>query len=190
MPQKTALVQTRVPPEIRAKLEAVAGEAGLTVSGLLRLLIDNVVSKEEAPTPKSLPSKSRREGKVTARLPRGVREDLEAEAKRQGVTASSWVAAILQTRYRKAPYMLDSERRGTRRALRQLRGLSVNVNQIAHALNRGLLTGAGAELTRDELMKFRDDVADLRKALSAYAGGRYKVLTATWEGDDDKHHSR
>lgn len=185
MPPKSKLAGTVLTPERHAQLKAAAAAQDLTVSSFLGRLIDIVLEEEEAPAPKSLPSKSRREGKVTARLPRDVREDLEKEAKRNGVTASSWVAAILQTRYRKAPYMLNSERRGVNRAFRQLRGLSVNVNQIAYALNRGVLTGAGADLTREELMKFRDDVADLRKALSAYAGGRYKVLTATWEGGDE-----
>jgi antitoxin component of RelBE/YafQ-DinJ toxin-antitoxin module len=50
MTQKTSLVQTRVSPEVRAKLEAVAGEAGLTVSGLLRLMIHYVVGDD---TPES-----------------------------------------------------------------------------------------------------------------------------------------
>ncbi len=183
--EKKKLLKAYLPPEQADRFAAICAAEGLSASSVVRLLIDDFVGRQEAPAPKSLPSKSRREGKVTARLPRDVREDLEAEAKRNGVAASSWVAAILQTRYRKAPYMLNSERRGARHALRQLRGLSVNVNQIAYALNRGVLTGAGAELTRDELMKFRDDVADLRKALNAYAGGRYKVLTATWDSDDE-----
>lgn len=185
MPQKSALVQTRVPPEVRAKLEAVAGEAGLTVSGLLRLLIDNVVSEKEAPAPKSLPSKSRREGKVTSRLPRGVREKLEEEAKERGVTVSTWVGSMLQARYRRAPQPLPSDRALIQRAFRNLRGVAVNINQIAYALNRGVLTGAGAELTADELRGLSAQIAAARKELGSLAAGRYEAQVLTAEGDDE-----
>lgn len=57
MTPKSDIVKARVPPEVRAKLEAVAEEAGLTVSGLLRVLIDGVVEGVEAPT--AMPSRVR-----------------------------------------------------------------------------------------------------------------------------------
>ncbi|WP_236045354.1 MULTISPECIES: plasmid mobilization relaxosome protein MobC [Pseudooceanicola] len=80
--------------------------------------------------------------------------------------------------------MVAGERRGVRAAYRQLRGLAVNANQIAHALNRGVLTGAGAELTKAEVERLRADISDLRKALSTYAEGRFKVQAGL--GDDDQ----
>ncbi|WP_143520748.1 plasmid mobilization relaxosome protein MobC, partial [Puniceibacterium antarcticum] len=79
---------------------------------------------------------------------------------------------------RQAPQAVGRERRGIQKAFRQLRGLAVNVNQIAYALNRGVLTGAGADLTHAEVAALRDEVAVLRKALSAYAGGRFRFQTS------------
>ena len=179
MTPKSDIVKARVPPEVRAKLEAVAEEAGLTVSGLLRVLIDGVVEGVEAPT--VMPSRSRREGKLTARLPLDVRQKIEDEARSQGVTASTWVSVLLSARMRNAPQIVPGERRGVRAAYRQLRGLAVNANQIAYALNRGVLTGAGADLTKAEVEGLRQDIAKLRMALSVYAEGRFQFQSAEGE---------
>nr|WP_319247203.1 MobC family plasmid mobilization relaxosome protein [uncultured Celeribacter sp.] len=185
MPQKTALVQTRVPPEIRAKLEAVAGEAGLTVSGLLRLLIDNVVSEEEAPAPKSLPSKSRREGKVTARLPRGVREKLEEEAKERGVTVSTWVGSMLQARYRRAARPLPPDRRQFMRVFRKISGVAVNANQMARAMNKAVLTSSEIDVTAAELRRLSDELRELRRDARNIASGAYKFQVLSVECEDE-----
>ena len=119
---------------------------------------------------------------MTVRLAADVRQDLEEEAQSQGVTASTWAAALLSARMRNAPQMVAGERRGVRAAYRQLRGLAVNANQIAYALNRGVLTGAGAELTKAEVEILRQDVAKLRMALSVYAEGRFRFQS----GEDDQ----
>lgn len=179
MTPKSDIVKARVPPEVRAKLETVAEEAGLTVSGLLRVLINGVVDGVEAPT--AMPSRSRREGKLTARLPLDVRQKIEDEARSQGVTASTWVSILLSARMRNAPQMVSGERRGVRAAYRQLRGLAVNTNQIAHALNRGVLTGSGANLAKAEVEGLRQDIEQLRRALSAYAEGRFQFQSGQGE---------
>ena len=182
MPQKTETVKTRVPPDLRASLEGVAEEAGLTTSGLLRLLIENVTEDADTPSaPPRLASRARLDGKVTVRLAEDVRAKLETEARGQGVAVSTWAATLLSARLRQAPQAVGRERRGIQRAFRQLRGLAVNVNQIAYALNRGVLTGAGADLTHAEVAALRDEVAVLRKALSAYAGGRFRFQTSRAE---------
>ncbi|BAQ67806.1 hypothetical protein NHU_00637 [Rhodovulum sulfidophilum] len=122
---------------------------------------------------------------MTARLPRGVREKLEEEAKARGVTVSTWVGSMLQARYRRAPQPLPSDRALIQRAFRNLRGVAVNINQIAYALNRGVLTGAGAELTADELRGFSAEIAAARRDLGALASGKYAVQVLQTEGDDE-----
>jgi antitoxin component of RelBE/YafQ-DinJ toxin-antitoxin module len=155
MTQKTSLVQTRVSPEVRAKLEAVAGEAGLTVSGVLRLMIGNVVG-DDTPEPFKFPSQSRREGKVTVRLPLGVRGKLEEEAKARGVPDSTWVATMLRVRYRRSVQPLPPDRRKFMRAFRKISGVAVNVNQMARAMNKAVLTGSEIEVTAAELRALSD----------------------------------
>ncbi|MBT9385650.1 plasmid mobilization relaxosome protein MobC [Pseudooceanicola sp. CBS1P-1] len=176
---------TYLTAEQHALLAAMAEAQGQTVSGLLGNIVRLVLDGEDHPeTHRPLPTRARREGKVTVRLVEDVRERLAAEAQAQGVPPSTWAAALLSARIRKAPQMVAGERRGVRAAYRQLRGLAVNANQIAHALNRGVLTGAGAELTKAEVERLRADISDLRKALSTYAEGRFKVQAGL--GDDDQ----
>lgn len=183
MTQKTALVKTRVTPDIRARLEAVAEETGLTVSGLLRVLVENVVDGEAPPAAERLPSRSRREGKVTVRLDKDVRDALDEEARERRVSVSTWAASMIRARYRGGPQPLPNDRPAFQRAFRQLSGVAVNVNQIAHALNRGALTGAGAALTAEEVRALAAEVASLRKELRAVAAGRYQVQVL---GDRDE----
>lgn len=181
---KSALVKTRVPPDVRARLEAVAADADLSVSAVLRLLINNAVQGQEPMAqPDRPPTKARRKGKVTVRLTADVREALEKEARSQGVTISTWAAALLAARMRQAPQPIQGERRAIQKAYRQLRGLSVNVNQIAYALNRGVLTGSGAELTRKEVLELRSEIAELRQSLSFYAAGRFSFQSTGGEGE-------
>lgn len=184
MTEKSAVVHARVSPEIRSRLEGLAAEAGVNISGVLRILIESATKNGPGGGPASLPSKGRREGKVTVRLPAEVRDGLEREAKGQGVSLSTWAAAVISARTRRAPQPIPSERRTIQRAFRQLRGLAVNVNQIAYALNRGVLTGAGAALTREEVAALRHDVAALREVLRTYAEGRLSFQAPQGGGDD------
>lgn len=178
MPTQKKAAKTYLLRERHAQLEALAASEGQSVSVFLGRLIDLALDGEgSVQPPKRRLSQARREGKVTVRLSRDVRDDLGAEAGSQGVTVSSWAAVLLTARMRGAPQIVGPERRGIRAAYRQLRGLAVNANQIAHALNRGVLTGAGADLTRDEVARLRADIAELRNALSRYAEGRFQMQT-------------
>lgn len=182
MPTQKKAAKTYLPPERHAQLEALAASEGQTVSVLLGRLIGLVLDEDETAPPPSRPlTRARREGKVTVRLAADVKQELEEEARSQGVTASTWAAALLSARMRNAPQMVSGERRGVRAAYRQLRGLAVNANQIAYALNRGVLTGAGADLTKAEVEGLRQDIANLRRALSVYAEGRFQFQSGEGE---------
>ncbi|MGY9046468.1 MAG: hypothetical protein ACKVKF_05220 [Rhodobacterales bacterium] len=79
----------------------MAEGAGLTTSGLLRLLLETVTEDADTPSaPPRLASKARREGKVTVRLAEDVRAKLETEARGQGVAVSTWAATLLSARMR------------------------------------------------------------------------------------------
>uniref|UniRef100_A4X0N9 Bacterial mobilisation domain-containing protein n=1 Tax=Cereibacter sphaeroides (strain ATCC 17025 / ATH 2.4.3) TaxID=349102 RepID=A4X0N9_CERS5 len=184
MTEKSVVVHARVPPEIRARLEGLAAEAGVHVSGVLRALIEDAVRDTSTQKAPPLLSRARREGKVTVRLAADVRDRLEREAKGQGVSLSTWAAAVIGARARHAPQPVPSERRTIQAAFRQLRGLAVNVNQIAYALNRGVLTGAAAELTREEVTALRQDVSALRDVLRTYAAGRLSFQAPHGDGDE------
>lgn len=184
MSQKSALVQTRVPPVVRKKLEALASSEGLNVSELLRLMIDQVTEGvEAAPVEDAEPAK-RRESKVTVRLPKDVSEIMAVDAKGQGVTPSTWAATILMAKFRRAPQPVKPQRIAIQRAFRQLRGVATNLNQMATLMNRGVFTGSGYAPSRVELAGLREEVGILRSDLARFAGGQFEVQKVE-VGDDE-----
>lgn len=111
MPPRSEILQTRVPPDVRDRLEAAAEEAGVTVSALLWLVIETVVDGQDAPEgPRRFPSRSRREGKVTVRLAEDVRGALGKEARSRGIAVSTWAASMIRARYRGSPQPLPKDR--------------------------------------------------------------------------------
>lgn len=185
MPTQKKAAKTYLSPERHAQLEAVAAAEGQTVSAFLGRLIDLVLEAEDVPEPFKFPSQSRRDGKVTVRLPLGVRGKLEKEAKARGVPDSTWVASMLNARYRRATQPLPPDRTMIQRGFRNLRGVAVNINQIAYALNRGVLTGAHAELTADELRDLSAQIHAARLELRSFARGHYEAQTLKAEGDEE-----
>ena len=146
MSQKTTLVQTRLPPDARKKLESLAVSEGLSVSALLRLVIDQVTEGVEVASETSSAPQPRREAKVTVRLPKDVAGHLADDAANNGVTASTWAASILSAKFRNAPQPVKPQRKAIRRAFRQLQGMATNTNQIAALMNKGVFTGDSLSL--------------------------------------------
>ncbi|UWQ35392.1 plasmid mobilization relaxosome protein MobC (plasmid) [Leisingera sp. M527] len=162
-----------LPPDRHAQLAAVAEAKGQTVSAFLGQLIDIVLGEEEGPAESQRPSsRSRREGKVTVRLASDARDSLSEEAERAGLTPSTWAANLLTARLRTAPQPTARDRRRFMAGLRQIHGLSTNVNQIAYAMNRGVFTGDSYAPARNELAQLRREVAELRQQVRDFARGR------------------
>jgi predicted HicB family RNase H-like nuclease len=173
--EKKKLVKAYIPPHQADRFAAFCAAEGLSASSVVRLLIDDFLGRQEADEPFKFPSQSRREGKVTVRLPLGVRGKLEEEAKARGVPDSTWVASMLNARYRRATQPLPPDRTMIQRGFRNLRGVAININQIAYALNRAVLTGAHAELTAHELREFSAQIHAARLELRAFARGHYEA---------------
>ncbi|APG49123.1 hypothetical protein [Phaeobacter porticola] len=172
MSQKSEVVKSRVSPDSKARFEAVAAEHGVSPSKFLRQLVETVSGDAEVPSSK--PSQARREGKLTVRLATSVRDEIEKEAREQGVPPSTWAARILTARTLSAPQPVQGERRNIRSGFRQLRGAATTLNQIAAAMNRGGFTGRNYAPARNGLNELRDSVESLRELLRQYAAGRLK----------------
>ncbi|NSX56805.1 hypothetical protein [Parasulfitobacter algicola] len=173
MTDRKKLVKTYVSPETAALLRNAAKAQGLSESSFVRILIETIV--EEDGTEAVQPPKVARVSKVTVRLPKDVAGDLNAAAKEQRVTASTWAASILMAKFRAAPQPVKSQRRAIQRSFRQLQGMATNTNQMAALMNRGVFTGDSYAPTRDELAALRKGIADLRTDLRQFAGGQYDL---------------
>lgn len=175
MQKKTETLKTRVSASTHFKFEAVATAEGLTVSDLLRLMIDQVTEDVVVSEDQSSEAKPKREAKVTVRLPNDVAEFLAEDAKGQGVTPSTWAATILMAKFRTAPQLVKPQRSAVQKAFRQLRGIAININQIATTMNRGVFTGDNYAPSKTELLALRSEVTDLRSQLAKFAGGQFEI---------------
>ena len=182
---KSKLAGTLLAPERHAQLKTAADAEGLTVSKYLGRLVDLVMEEVDPTTdPLRLPTKARREGKVTVRLGQEVRQALECEAQTQHVPVSTWAARLLTARVKSAPQPVKGERRYIQSAFRQLRGMATNLNQMATVMNRGVFTGESYAPTKGEMQALRRDVQALRADLARYAGGRFTFQTSVGEKDE------
>lgn len=175
---KSKLAGTLLAPERHAQLKAAAEAEGLTVSKYLGRLVDLVLEDASpAGVQSDVPTKARREGKVTVRLGQEVRQMLEREAQTQHVPVSSWAARLLTARVRSAPQPVKGERKVIQAGFRQLRGMATNLNQMAAVMNRGVFTGDRYAPTKSEMQSLRREVQALRADLARYAGGRFTFQT-------------
>lgn len=180
---KSKLIALRLTPSQNDGLKAKAEAEGMTVSAYLVRFVNHALADSQ-PTAPSVTEKVRGTVKVTARLPPDAYNYLVSEAAQQGAPVSTWVTALLCARSRSAPQLVPATRRTAFSLFKQVRGMSVNINQIAHAVNKGVLTGAGAELSAKELTALRAEVEALRKELTALAAGQMKFQIEGGKGSE------
>jgi predicted DNA binding CopG/RHH family protein len=153
----------------------------MTVSALLRMVIERIVADVE---PKAIrTSQSKRDGKITLRVSQEILDLLEQEATKQGLPPSTWAALLIKRRFRDAPQPSLNHRKFIRKAFLQLRGMANNLNQIAKVMNRGVFTGFNYAPSKGELKGIADSVQEARKELSHYAAGQYRFQSLD---DEDK----
>lgn len=159
----------RIPDDLAARFDAWAAAEGGR-SPALRHLIDQASRSGpgRAATPSRLP---RRPAKLTVRLAEDDAAGLLAAAAEMGLTPNGWVAALVRRRLHDRPTFPRSDEIAVIAIQGELRRIATNVNQIARALNTGVLEGKVLDL---EIAYIDDLRTELRVHMStlreAFAG--------------------
>jgi len=167
----------RVPDELVARFDAwAAGRGGR--SPALRHLIDRASSGAAPASP--MPSqRAARPLKLTVRLSVADGQGLDAAAAEMGLTRNAWASALIRQRLHGRPTFSRPDELSLIEIRAELRRIGVNVNQIARALNTGVMEGKVLDLEVAYLAELRTEIRAHMEALhEAFAGN-----LAYWEAE-------
>lgn len=133
MPVLKTLVDTR----IKAAFKAQAQAAVLSESDLLRIVVIDALGKAGRTPPAVIANAEDAEtDRLTVRMPAFLLKTVRKRAKAKGgMSASRWIASLVQSNIMSDPVMSDTEIEALRASNRELAALGRNLNQIARALN-------------------------------------------------------
>jgi hypothetical protein len=170
MVSATELLKTRVTPDTKRIIQALAQRKQLTESAWLRHLIEVTLQTVGASTSDEIDREKIkiRATRLTIRL---VAEDqllLKARASARGMAAATYVSVLVRAHLRVLSPLPRQELMVLRRTVTELGAMGRNLNQIARAANQG---GRVAGPTREDLLAvlracigLRDHVAALIQA--------------------------
>lgn len=114
---------------LRAK-QATVYKAGLLREIVLAYLLQPRQFPHLAPNSRNAETKH-----MSVRLPMFQADDVIDRATSKGMSASRWMACLIQSHLMRDPVMGAGEIEALRASNRELRAIGINLNQIAHALN-------------------------------------------------------
>jgi hypothetical protein len=148
--RSTKLITARVPPETKAKFQALAESYCLNESRFMRSLIDRAVDVVCEPAAQSL-QKSQDESRAERLYVRLYPDDrllLAERATARGMPAATYLAVLARSHLRHLSPLPETERKAFERGVAELSAIGRNLNQIARHLNQG---GALAGPMREDL---------------------------------------
>lgn len=152
----------RVSPDLIRRFDAAAaGQGGR--SRLLRRLMDGA-AQASLPAPEDAPPTAR-SGKLTLRLGEADLRLLEREAAATGLSRTQWSVALIRRRLHDRPQFGRPDALALIEVRRELRRISVNINQIARALNTAVMEGAVLDLELAQLGAFQAEISAWVEAL-------------------------
>jgi len=151
--RSTKLITARVPPETKAKFQALAESYCLNESCFMRSLIDravDVVREPGAEPLRTIQDESRAE-RLYVRLYPDDRLLLAERAASRGMPAATYLAVLARSHLRNLAPLPETERQAFERGVAELSAIGRNLNQIARHLNQG---GVLAGPRREDLALF------------------------------------
>jgi hypothetical protein len=127
----------RVNENTRTRFRNIARSAGKTESELLREIIAIVIEQQTPVQPEPVvpvPAHTYPD-QLTLRLPSFLLDAVRERAKKEGMSASRWVASLVQSNLLKIPVMTSDELRVLGHCIHELSSIGRNLNQVARVLN-------------------------------------------------------
>lgn len=169
MAGSSPVLKARVDADVHQRFLVLARTRGLSESELVRLAINREVDRQaEGVAIDFHPDRDQAEpGRLTVRMPLYVLTAAKDRAKIVGMTASRWVAALVQSNLASKPVLTDAELQAVDVATRELAAIGRNINQIARALNEAHFEAERVRLDRlDELAELVKNTRDEIRALA------------------------
>jgi uncharacterized protein (DUF1778 family) len=174
--RSTKLITARVPPETKARFQAMAESYGLNESRFMRSLIDRAVDvvRESAADSLQKDQDESRAARLYVRLYPDDRLLLAERAAARGMPAATYLAVLARSHLRNLAPLPEVERKAFERGVAELSGIGRNLNQIARHLNRG---GVLAGPRREDLALF----IKICTAASGHFKAALKANKVSWE---------
>ena len=139
MPAFTTFIRARIEVSLRDKFKAIANASNVSESILLRRVILKEVEQVDTELDAVIPDPDNTEiTKMTVRFPGFLSEVIKERSKASGMSASRWVAALVQSNLTRVPVVNQDAVNQLRTSNRELAAIGRNINQIARALNHRL----------------------------------------------------
>lgn len=181
--RSTKLITARVPPETKAKFQALAAIYGLNESRFMRSLVDRAVHVVGEPG-RVVGQRKQEESRVErlyVRLYPDDRQLLAERAAARGTPSATYLAVLARSHLRSLSPLPEAERKAFERGVAELSALGRNINQIARRLNQG---GAPASPRREDLAQ----VIKVCTALLGHFKATLKANKTSWESGYESTH--
>lgn len=163
----TALISAHIPKDKKAQFALLAQQQGLSESALLKRLVyaaviaSSVVQTDVIEPVEPIPAT----GKISVRLRPEDLSMLRERAIARGVPTGTYVSFLIRSHLRSLPPLLTPELAALKNSLADLGAIGRNLNQIAHALNRGEHPNGPSRADLQALLRALGGLRDHTKAL-------------------------
>lgn len=165
-----ALVRCRVSTETKTLLQSIAVREQVTVSALVRQLLDTLArtSATESPAIDKRDDTELRGERLSIRLAPGDRLLLCERARARGMPSATYVAVLVRSHLRRLTPLPVEELAAFKRSIAELGAVGRNLNQIARTLNAGGQSDGPGRRYLEAMLKIamamRDHIRALLKA--------------------------
>lgn len=163
----TALISAHIPRDKKAHFARVAHEQGLSESALLKRLVyaallSSTVVQSAVVEPVEPVAAT---GKISVRLRPEDLSMLRERARSRGVPTGTYVSFLVRSHLRSLAPLLAPELAAFKHSLAELSAIGRNLNQIAHALNRGEHPHGPSRSDLQALLRALEGLRDHTKSL-------------------------